>query len=174
MPEEKGKREKEQEQKEFYEAYDWYRDSVKDGYIFIMTTEEIDFCKVGDEKIPKEKLFEKGLEIRIFNEDREAKWFRTGIRKHFAFREIQDDEKAEKDNLLWWDESQYLDIDEKETKKSGRKGEVCATGGGIYRLPLEVYTNAKIRIRNYLEEDRDTGELYVKDWRMVGFGEWEV
>lgn len=44
MPEEKGKREKEQEQKEFYEAYDWYRDSVKDGYIFIMTTEEIDFC----------------------------------------------------------------------------------------------------------------------------------
>ena len=74
MPEEKGKREKEQEQKEFHEAYDWYRDSVKDGYIFIMTTEEIDFCKVGDEKIPKEKLFEKGIKLHHSEGYQSGEW----------------------------------------------------------------------------------------------------
>ena len=53
------------------------------------------------------------------------------------------------------------------------KGAVYATGGGKYPFPIEEYNDTKIRIRNYLEEDDDTGELYVKDWRLVGFGEWE-
>ena len=91
---------------------------------------------------------------------------------------MTDDEETEKDRLHWWNESQYLDIDTDRTKKerdNGKldKGEVYATGGGKYPLPIEEYNDTKIRIRNYLGEDADTGELYVKDWRLVGFGEWE-
>ena len=143
-------------------------DSVENGYIFIMTTENIDFCKASKEvyksDAEKEKLFRQGLEIRIFDEKSEWKWFRTGI------------DKAEKDPLHWWNESQYLDIDTDRTKKerdNGKldKGAVYATGGGKYPFPIEEYNDTKIRIRNYLGEDDDTGELYVKDWRL-GVGEF--
>ena len=156
--------------------------SADNGYVFIMTTENIDFCKASKEAYEsdakKEKLFRQGLEIRIFDEKSERKWFRTGIDKAFSFRRVTDDEETEKDRLHWWNESQYLDIDTDRTKKerdNGKldKGEVYATGGGKYPLPIEEYNDTKIRIRNYLGEDDDTGELYVKDWRLVGFGEWE-
>ena len=90
-------------------------DSADNGYVFIMTTENIDFCKASKEvyesDAEKEKLFRQGLEIRIFDEKSEWKWFRTGIDKAYSFRSVTDDEETEKDNLHWWNESQYLDID---------------------------------------------------------------
>ena len=56
-------------------------DSADNGYIFIMTTEKIDFCKASKEvyesNAEKEKLFRQGMEIRVFNEKSEWKWFRT-------------------------------------------------------------------------------------------------
>lgn len=155
--------------------------SVNNGYIFAMKTEGIDFCKASEEVYKSEAeigiLFSQGLEIRVFDEKSEAKWFRTGVDKAYRFRRITDDESVEKDSLHWWNESQFLDIDTERTKKGRDRGtldrnEVYATGGGRYPLPTEQYKDAKLRIRNYLGEDEDTGELYVKDWRLVGFGGW--
>ena len=147
-------------------------------YLFAMTTECIKFFVVNDTR-PDEKelseLAQNGLEIRVFDEKREAKWFRPSIDKEFGFR-LLDDDFLKKDSLHIWDESQYLDIDDERTKdaiKNGEipKGTVFATGGGKYPLPLEKYKNAKIKVRNYLGEDPDTGELYVEDWRLTGLGE---
>ena len=149
-------------------------------YLFAMTTECIKFFIVNDTR-PDEKelreLAQNGLEIRVFDEKREAKWFRTCIDKKLGFR-LLDDDVLKKDSLQVWDESQYLDIDVKRTKESIEKGKiqngtVFATGGGKYPLPLETYKNAKIKIRNYLGKDPDTGELYVEDWRLVGLVEGE-
>ena len=87
-------------------------DSADNGYVFIMTTENIDFCKASKEvyesDAEKEKLFRQGLEIRIFDEKSERKWFRTGIDKAYSFRRVTDDEETEKDRLHWWNESQYF------------------------------------------------------------------
>lgn len=148
-------------------------------YLFAMTTECIKFFEL-DETRPDEKelseLAQNGLEIRVFDEKREAKWFRASIdKKEFGFR-LLDDDFLKKDSLHIWDESQYLDIDDKRTKEAIKKGEiqkgtVFATGGGKYPLPLEKYKNAKIKVRNYLGEDPDTGELYVEDWRLIGLVE---
>lgn len=148
-------------------------------YLFAMTTECIKFFVVNDTR-PDEKelseLAQNGLEIRVFDEKREAKWFRASIdKKEFGFR-LLDDDISKKDSLHIWDESQYLDIDDKRTKEAIEKGEiqkgtVFATGGGKYPLPLEKYKNAKIKVRNYLGEDPDTGELYVEDWRLIGLVE---
>lgn len=149
-------------------------------YLFAMTTECIKFFEL-DETRPDEKelseLAQNGLEIRVFDEKREAKWFRASIDKEFDFR-LLDDDISKKDSLHIWDESQYLDIDDKRTGKSIKNGEiqkgiVFATGGGKYPLPLEKYKNAKIKVCNYLGEDPDTGELYVEDWRLVGLVEGE-
>lgn len=156
-------------------------DSADNGYIFIMTTENIDFCKASKEAYKsdaeKEKLFRQGLEIRIFDKKSEWKWFRASVDKAYSFRRVTDDE-TEKDSLHWWNESQYLDIDTDRTKKERDNGNlaqraVYATGGGKYLLPIEEYEDVKIKIRNYLGEDKSTGELYVQDWRLAGFGEWE-
>lgn len=147
-------------------------------YLFAMTTECIKFFIVNDTR-PDEKelreLAQNGLEIRVFDEKREAKWFRTSIDKKLGFR-LLDDDILKKDSLHIWDESQYLDIDDKRTKEAIKQGKiqegiVFATGGGKYPLPLEKYKNAKIKIRNYLGEDTDTGELYVEDWRLIGLVE---
>lgn len=147
-------------------------------YLFAMTTECIKFFVVNDTR-PDEKelseLAQNGLEIRVFDKKREAKWFRASIDKEFGFR-LLDDDVLKKDSLHIWDESQYLDIDDKRTKEAIEKGEiqkgtVFATGGGKYSLPIESYKNAKIKIRNYLGEDPDTGELYVEDWRLISLVE---
>lgn len=145
---------------------------MKDGYVFLMTTEEIDFCRTDSfgscSEDQLEALFQRGLEIRIFDRDREIKWFRTGIDRCFSCRERADDLRVLEDPLHWWDESQYLDIDEKHSGDFERTGKVRATGGGEYTLPAKRIKDVKIEIRNYLGEDPDTGELYVEDWRLVG------
>ena len=157
----------------FYQDYNRYA-VLKAGYIFLMTTEETGFYKTGIEMTDFPGLFERGLEIRIFTEKQEAKWFRTGIDRKFRFRLRTDD----LEDAFIWPESQYLDIDDARTEKREKREEeehrVYATGGGNYTLPLGNYKNAKIKIHNYLEEDPDTGELYVKDWRLAGFEEVQV
>lgn len=147
-------------------------------YIFFMTTEEIGFYEADSQKPDFRELYERGLEIRIFDEKSEDKWFRASIDKEFKYRKITDEKKeSDSNNLYQWDEEQYLDIDEKRTEKarqegSIKNGKVFATGGGEYNLPIENYKNQKLKIRNYLGEDTDTGALFVKDWRMAGFGQW--
>lgn len=177
MCEEKKEISREVFYKELYRSLNAGRQAF-DGtrYIFFMTTEEIGFYKADSPKPDYRELYERGLEIRIFDEKGEDKWFRASIEKEFKYRNITDKKKeSDSSNLYQWDEEQYLDIDEKRTEKaiqegSIENGKVFATGGGEYSLPIENYKNQKLRIRNYLREDTDTGALFVKDWRMVGFG----
>lgn len=166
------------EMKEFCRDFRRYASDTLDGYLLAMTTEELIFISMKDmESISPEKLYEQGLEIRIFDEGKEAKWFRSGPEKEFHFREQRDDNLSINEQFIHWDESQYLDIDMKKTKEEQEHGRleagfVYATGGGKYPLPIPPGEYEKIRIRNYLKEDPDTGELYPADWRLVGFGDW--
>ena len=77
-------------------------------YLFAMTTECIKFFVANDTR-PDEKelreLAQNGLEIRVFDEKREAKWFRTSIDKKFGFR-LLDDDIVKKDSLHIGDELQ--------------------------------------------------------------------
>ena len=159
---------------EFCTDFDRAAALTENGYIFAMLTDRIEFQKTEGENLNRELLFRKGLEIRIFHEMGEAKWFRASIDRALRFRMRRDDEKLLADPPLWWDEKQYLDIDDSRTKSS-LKEEGCAwaTGAGRYPLPLQNYKNVKIRIRNYLKEDPDTGALSIEDWRLVSLIEGE-
>lgn len=141
---------------------------MKDGYLFAMLTDKIDIQKAETAVLDKAELYAKALEIRVFNKEREKKWFRAGIAETFRVRDICDGSK-EPDRLMCWDEYQYLDIDT--VRSDPAAGIARATGGGTYPLPISDYADAKIQIRNYLEEDADTGELYAADWRLIGFEE---
>ena len=141
---------------------------MKDGYIFAMLTDRIDIQKAENPVLDKTELYAKALEIRVFNREREKKWFRAGMAEDFRVRDVCDD-PGEPDKLLCWDENQYLDIDD--TRSDPVTGIARATGGGEYPLPIADYEDAMVQIRNYLEEDADTGELYTADWRLVGFNE---
>ncbi len=44
---------------------------------------------------------------------------------------------------------------------------VRATGGGCYELPLKGFQDAKIRLRNYLGYYEESGQAYVRDWRLT-------
>ncbi len=139
------------------------------GYLFAMLTDRIIFQRADAAVSDPEALFKKGLEIRVFCEKGEAKWFRAGIGGKWRFRKREDGPETMEDTLCWWDETQYLDIDEKRSAKSmAENGFVWATGAGKYPLPLTGgYKNASLRIRNYLEEEPETGALYPADWRLV-------
>lgn len=139
---------------------------MKDGYLFAMMTDKIDLQKTENAKPDRQELYAKALEIRVFNKDREVKWFRADIAGSFRVRERCDSPNMP-DELVFWDEYQYLDIDTQ--KSSTEEGRAKATGGGEYPLPVDDYKNMAVHIRNYLEADEDTGELYVADWRLVGF-----
>ena len=159
---------------EFCTDFDRAAVLAEDGYIFAMLTDRIEFQKTKGEKLNREPLFRKGLEIRIFHEKGEAKWFRASMDRALRFRMRLDDEQLLADPALWWDEKQYLDIDDSKTISSLKEeGYAWATGAGRYPLPLQNYKNAKIQIRNYLKEDPDTGALSVEDWRLVSLIEGE-
>lgn len=114
-------------------------------------------------------LQEKALEIRLFHEKGEIKWFRSSINQTFCERSCLGDETLEKGS--YWDENQYLDIDEKKTeelRETSNSSRVAATGGGCYNLPGVAYQDAMIKIRNYLEYEPN-GRCYIRDWRIVGF-----
>ena len=117
------------------------------------------------EQLDRDELYEKAMEIRMFNEEEEVKWFR-GADQKLQCRERKDQED-QMDPLFFWDEWQYLDINEQKSKPE--KGIAYATGGGRYELPLKDYRDAQIKIRNYLEYEEDTMQLYISDWRIIGF-----
>lgn len=134
------------------------------GYIIAMMTDVLCIQTLEKEEFDREYLYKKAVEIRMFNEEEEVKWFR-GMNRELHCREIKDQKGM--NPLLFWDEWQYLDIDEKRSKPG--QGIAYATGGGKYELPLDDYKDAKIKIRNYLEYEEDTKQLYISDWRAVGF-----
>lgn len=170
-----------------------------DGYVLVMATDKFELLNLSTHGIvtaEKEKWYENALEIRMFDKQVEYKWFRSSIDKSFFYRMIKD--KSHMDEMDFWNEDQYLDINLSVSKKmSGDK--VCATGGGVYSLPLpelqksknqedkkenrnqkdesetieshreRILEDVKIRIRNYLGYEEETGQLYISDWRLVEF-----
>lgn len=153
---------------EFYEAFREAVSQVKKGYIVTMLTDQFDIQRIETTDFGSEylkNLFHKALEIRMFNPEREIRWFRSSIDKNLKCRERIDTENM--DRLTYWDETQYLDIDD--TKSNEADQMVYATGGGIYSLPVKNYKNAKIRVRNYLSYEEDTMQIRISDWRLVDF-----
>lgn len=144
-------------------------DEIESGFIFAMMTDEILWENWPLE--PKErKLFHekegKLLDVRVFNSKGEVRISRGDIGRGFQGRS-RDDEKDKPDAQDYFDEVQYLDIDDTKSESLfAREGKVQATGGGQYHLPLSGFKNAKIRIRNYLGYYEETGQAYVKDWRL--------
>ena len=145
---------------------------IENGWAIASLTDEFILDKWSNEaKELKEKLLkgaDKILEIRVFSSKGESKISRFDIGKPFKTRTILD-EGDQKDIREYFDELQYLDIDEKEGQSP--TGEVIATGGGKYKCPLNNIHDAKIRIRYYLGKYDETGHARVEDWRIVEFVE---
>lgn len=144
-------------------------------YMLMMCTDRFYVYEVQDEKDMLSKVDDgdliekKALEMRLFSENGEIKWFRTSIGQTFRWRSRLDD-----DNEEYIEESQFLDVDDVRTEKEGKwtaenDWTVYATGGGTYSLPISSYKNAKIRIRNYLGYESYSGRVFIEDWRIVGF-----
>ncbi len=150
---------------EFQESFDQAISRIGQGYVMAMMTDAFEIQRVELETLDRTKLYEKGIEIRMFNDTEEVKWFRCSIEKPFMMRMIHD--TKELDPFSYWDERQYLDIDE--TRSELDKGLAHSTGGGIYPLPLPDYKGAQLLIRNYLEYEEDTMQLRIADWRIVAF-----
>ena len=147
-----------------------YKDQIKmsEGYAVIMLTDNFIVDRyplsVKNEQLLEASVEQKLLDMRVFNEKIEYRLFRTDAGKEFKFC-LLSDEKRE-----FFDDFHYLDIDDKRSEETFKKdGTVWATGGGYYGLPLEDYHNAKVIVRNYVGYDEDTGQAYVKAWRLAGF-----
>lgn len=144
-------------------------EEMESGYLFAMFTDRIVFeewplteemhalFRDGEEKL---------LEARIFTETAEHKLFRGDIGRVFGAPRVIDDRLVQK---AYFDEEQYLDIDEKRSEQEfAARQYVRATGGGAYHLPISDYRNVKIRIRNYIDYYEETGQAYISDWRLLG------
>lgn len=152
--------------------------SMRTGYVLVMATDRFELFSVNDDNNKNAFLNDwigNALEIRMFNDAVEHKWFRGSIDKVFSYRKIEDD--AQMNPMDYWDEYQYLDIDLQASK--GMPGNmVCATGGGVYFLPMLSQNDNKedrikdtmIQIRNYLGYEKETGQLFISDWRIVKLG----
>ncbi len=143
-------------------------DEIAEGFLFVMFTDEIWVEKWPLEEEKRESLRAKEdvlLEARAFSRDREDKLFRGDIGRVFLWRSIEDSDMPDS-----YDEEQYLDIDEKRSQTLfAAEHKVRATGGGVYHLPILDYRGAKVRIRNYVDYYKETGQAYVRDWRLVEF-----
>lgn len=148
----------------------WLRaDEIDKGFIFAMLTDEI-LWENWPLNPEGKKLFQekegKLLDVRVYNSKREVRVSRSDIGREFRGRSLND-EKDVPDKQDYFDEVQYLDIDDTASEMLfASEGKVQATGGGRYPLPLPGFKNAKIRIRNYLGYYEETGQAYVKDWRL--------
>ena len=108
------------------------------------------------------------LELRVFDKDKEWKLFRSDIGKDFSYR-FQGEEDNKGDGLDYFDEVQLLDIDI--TKSSKGKKMMCTTAGGKYNLPKDIsdLDRAAIRVRHYFGVDNESGQAFIRDYRLVDF-----
>ena len=141
---------------------------ITDGYAVLMLTDRflVDRYPLSDdtERLIESFFEQKLLDMRVFDQSVEYRIFRTDAGGDFRFRVLPDEGEE------YFDESQYLDIDEPRSKESFEQGkEVRATGGGSYHLPLEYYQDAKVIVRNYIAYDENSGQAYIRDWRLAGF-----
>lgn len=92
--------------------------------------------------------FGKVLELRIFNEECEYKWFRGSIGNDFTYRYLKDDDLTTERFEIPIEEKQYITN--------------CSLG-------------ERIRIKYYVPKldstDPSTIHAHVEDWRLVGFSD---
>lgn len=145
-------------------------DVMEKGFFFAMLTDEImwESWPLSSEKRENFRKKEgKLLDIRIFNKEKEVRMFRGDIGRKLQGRSI-DDGKAIPDRLEYFDEEQYLDIDDKRSEEVfAKEKKVFATGGDCYFLPLPGFVDAKVKLRNYLGYYEETGQVYIRDWRLM-------
>lgn len=152
--------------------------NVADGYAVVIFTDSFEVEKypiLSDktEKLLEEHLHDRLLDLRVFDESYEYRLFRGDAGSEFNSRIINDKNPRANEGLDagdYFDDEQYLDIDTKASKEIFEKEKkVYATGGGKYSLPLPDMNDTKIRIRNYIAYEEDTGTAYIRDWRPAGF-----
>ena len=133
-------------------------------YAFAVYTDSAGFIIDKSAPLCEEKL----LELRCFSVEGEYRAVRVGglSEVKFSEREITHDNEASYASG-YYDEAQYLDIDESRTKNAA-DGFVYATGGGSYLLPESAKGNKMILVRHYYQFDCD-GVARPFDWRLVDF-----
>ena len=141
---------------------------IENGYAMLMYTDRFDLDRYPlseeTEKYLSKNLEVKLLDMRIFNKKSEFRLFRGDVGRDLKCRVCKDEGRD------FYEDEQYLDIDDIRSGKCFEKeGVVRATGGGYYRLPLESYKDVKVIIKNYVDYDKETGQAYIKDWRLAGF-----
>lgn len=121
-------------------------------------------CNVNEEKL---------LELRIFDKDKEWKLFRSDLGREFLWRcrseKNQDGSKCI-EGEDYFDEIQLLDIDTQKPSKAS-PGVKYTTAGGSYYLPVNLsdLNRAAVRVRHYFGVEEDSGQAFIKDYRLVGF-----
>ena len=108
------------------------------------------------------------LELRVFDKDKEWKLFRSDIGKDFSYR-FQGEEDNKGEGVDYFDEVQLLDIDITISSKDSR--EMYTTAGGKYKLPKDIsdLDRAAIRVRHYFGVDNESGQAFIRDYRLVDF-----
>ncbi len=139
------------------------------GYLIAALTDRylVDYWPMQNATL--EGLEDKVLEIHIFNKEQERRLFRSDISGEFYSSVIKEEAGG---NAEYYDEYQYLDIDDTRVNHAPNGGfNVQATGGGEYFLPMDHSKNACLQIRYYLEKYPQTGQSRVYKWRLVDFVE---
>ena len=108
------------------------------------------------------------LELRVFDEKKEWKLFRSDLGKDFYSR--YEDDTGKNEGVDYFDEIQLLDIDITRSSKDSR--EMYTTAGGIYKLPKDIsdLDRAAIIVRHYFGVDNESGQAFIRDYRLVDFG----
>lgn len=108
------------------------------------------------------------LELRVFDNKKEWKLFRSDLGKDFYSR--YEDDTGKNEGVDYFDEIQLLDIDISRSKKA--PGVMYTTAGGSYNLPkdIEYLDRAAIRVRHYFGVDNESGQAFIIDYRLVDFG----
>lgn len=148
------------------EFLDKYITDIENGWIIAALTDKYLVDCADSEKTNRHirENAEKVLDIRIFDKNAEHRLFRTGVGDNEFYQRSIYDRGEKRDSRDYYDEVQFLDIDE---KKGHEGGFVKTTGGGKYYLPLNRIVDAKIRIRYYLGEYEGSGQARIMDWRVV-------
>lgn len=142
------------------------------GYYTAALTDEyrVGFWPAEDGFNP-DKDQEKALELRIFNEFAEHKWFRGNIGENFIYRKLDDSSVSEGIYEEPIEEYQILDIDYSGRYDYTYPGYVKMSKGGRFYLPVreeeDVVKAPCVRIKYYIP--REAVHAYVKDWRLAGF-----
>ena len=107
------------------------------------------------------------LELRVFDNKKEWKLFRSDLGKDFYSR--YEDDTGKNEGVDYFDEIQLLDIDITRSSKDSRQ--IYTTAGGRYNLPKDIsdLDRAAIRVRHYFGVDNESGQAFIRDYRLVDF-----